>query len=556
MLQHLSIKNYALIEELDIDLHKGFSVITGETGAGKSILLGAIGLLLGQRADSKAIRTGAQRCTIEAVFDLSEYQMQDLFEEMDIDFDGQECIIRRELTSAGKSRGFINDTPANISQLRMLGDRLLDIHSQHQNLLLAQEDFQLDVLDTLMHNEEALQQYKADYHKYLQLKRDLEQARENLNRSKDDEEYLQFQYQQLLEANLQEGEDQELEEEQKTLEHSEDIKSALAEAGDYLSGNERNILSSMKAAYSQLSKASRVFQPAEELANRLDSCLIELKDISAEVDSLGEDVEFSPERMAYIEERLNTIYDLERKHHVESVAELLDLQNQFEERLKGIENGDENLEAMEKAVAKQLASLQKQAKALTTKRQKGAAQVEKTMVEMLIPLGMPNVRFNVEIASLSEPSSKGMDRVTFLFSANKNASLQPISQVASGGEIARVMLSLKSIISSAKSLPTIIFDEIDTGVSGQIAERMALIMRQMGEEHNRQVISITHLPQIAALGTHHYKVYKQDNDVETNSHIVELSTDERVEEIAHMLSGSTITEAARENARTLLNPSK
>lgn len=552
MLQHLTIKNYALIEELDIDLHHGFSVITGETGAGKSILLGAIGLLLGQRADSKSIRTGAQRCVIEATFDLSKYQMEALFEELDIDFDGQECIIRRELTATGKSRGFINDSPATLTQLRALGDRLIDIHSQHQNLLLSQEDFQLNILDTLAHNEAALAQYTQDYNHYLKLKRELEEARENILKSKEDEEYLKFQLQQLQEAKLQEGEDEELEQEQQTLEHAEDIKTALVTAANELSGEERSILSSIKLTYNQLSNASRVFSPAEELASRLDSCLIELKDISAEVDSLCEDIEFSPERLAFIEERLSTIYDLERKHHVEHVADLLQMQQSLEEKLQGIECGDEHIEELEKALQEHLDLLKQQAESLSQNRKKAARVVEETMVSNLIPLGIPNVQFSVDIRNLSAPSPTGIDHVTFLFSANKNATPQPISQVASGGEIARVMLSLKNIISSAKSLPTIIFDEIDTGVSGKIAERMALIMRQMGEDHNRQVISITHLPQIAALGTHHYKVYKEDNDTETNSHIIPLSPDERVEEIAHMLSGSTITDAARENARTLL----
>lgn len=553
MLQHLSIKNYALIEELDIDLQKGFSVITGETGAGKSILLGAIGLLLGQRADSKALRTGAQRCIIEAQFDLSDYHMQDIFAEMDIDFDGQECIIRRELTAAGKSRGFINDTPASVTQLRELGDRLIDIHSQHQNLLLAQEDFQLNVLDTLAHNEVDLHQYSQAYHHYLQLKRELQEARETLAQSKDEEEYLQFQLEQLKEAALQEGEDTELEEEQQLLEHAEDIKSALVQAANELSGEDHSILTSIKQAYQQLNSASRVFAPAEELATRIESCMIELKDISAEVDSLSEDVEFNPERLTYIEERLSTIYNLERKHHAENVKQLLDIQGEFEKKLGNITNGDEHLEEMAYAVAQQLELLKKMAKALSLKRQKAAKQVEKTMTETLVPLGIPNVRFSIEITTNDEPGATGTDHVTFLFSANKNAALQPISQVASGGEIARVMLSLKNIISCAKSLPTIIFDEIDTGVSGQIAERMAVIMREMGEKHNRQVISITHLPQIAALGSLHYKVYKEDNEDETNSHIIQLTEEQRIEEIAHMLSGSTITEAARENARTLLS---
>ena len=553
MLQHLSIKNYALIEELDIDLQKGFSVITGETGAGKSILLGAIGLLLGQRADSKAIRTGAQRCVIEAQFDLSEYNMRGLFDELDIDFDGSECILRRELTAAGKSRGFINDTPASVAQLRLLGDHLIDIHSQHQNLLLAQEDFQLNVLDTLAHIDAEVQEYRENYHLYLRQKQELEQAMEDADKSKDEEEYLQFQLQQLQEARLQEGEDQELEEEQKTLEHAEEIKSDLSQASDCLSGDSYNVISSIKNACNQLTHASRVFAPAEELASRLESCLIELKDISAEVDGLCEEVEFNPNRLDFIEERLSTIYNLERKHHVESVAELLQIQEDLQRKVNNIENSDENLEALQQALKKQLDKIVKMAEKLSAKRKKAAQQVEKTMVDTLVPLGIPNVSFSIDISTTAEPGPSGMDHVTFLFSANRNATLQPISQVASGGEIARVMLSLKSIISSAKSLPTIIFDEIDTGVSGQIAERMALIMKEIGQEHNRQVISITHLPQIAALGAQHYKVYKEDNENETNSHIIQLTPEERVEEIAHMLSGSTITEAARDNARMLLS---
>ena len=553
MLQHLSIKNYALIEELDIDLQKGFSVITGETGAGKSILLGAIGLLLGQRADSKAIRTGTQRCVIEAQFDLSEYNMQELFEELDIDFDGSECILRRELTAAGKSRGFINDTPASVAQLRLLGDHLIDIHSQHQNLLLAQEDFQLNVLDTLAHIDAEVQEYKENYHLYLKQKQELEQAMEDADKSKDEEEYLQFQLQQLQEAQLQEGEDQELEEEQKTLEHAEEIKSDLSQASDCLSGDSYNVISSIKNACNQLTHASRVFAPAEELASRLESCLIELKDISAEVDGLCEEVEFNPNRLDFIEERLSTIYNLERKHHVESVAELLQIQEDLQRKVNNIENSDENLEALQQALKEQLDKIVKMAEKLSAKRKKAAQQVQKTMVDTLVPLGIPNVSFSIDISTTAEPGPSGMDHVTFLFSANRNATLQPISQVASGGEIARVMLSLKSIISSAKSLPTIIFDEIDTGVSGQIAERMALIMKEIGQEHNRQVVSITHLPQIAALGAQHYKVYKEDNENETNSHIIQLTPEERVEEIAHMLSGSTITEAARDNARMLLS---
>ncbi len=551
MLQHLTIKNYALIESLDIDLQQGFSVITGETGAGKSILLGAIGLLLGQRADSKSIRQGAQKCTIEAQFDLSEYDMQGLFEELDIDFDGQECIIRREVTTAGKSRGFINDTPATVAQLREIGDRLIDIHSQHQNLLLSQEDFQINVLDTLIDNDTLLADYKLLYREYQQLSRQLEEKQQHISRSKNEEEYIRFQLTQLQEAKLQEDEDKELEEEQNTLEHAEDIKSSLAQAVGDLSANDYNLLSMSKAVCHQLDVASRNMPAAEELASRMESCFIELKDINAEAESMLDGIEFNPARLAFIEERLSTIYDLERKHHVETVAELLQVQADLEEQLSGIENGEEDLRELEQAVRQKLGEVEAKAKVLTQKRQEAGQLIEKQMVDALVPLGIPNVRFVVEVSMLPKPGLNGKDHVTFLFSANKNGSLQPVSQVASGGEIARVMLSLKAIISTKKCLPTIIFDEIDTGVSGQIAERMALIMQQMGKD-KRQVISITHLPQIASLGQHHYKVYKEDNDQETNSHIVSLTPDQRIEEIAHMLSGSTLSEAAIQNARTLL----
>lgn len=552
MLQHLTIQNYALIEHLDIDLHQGFSVITGETGAGKSILLGAIGLLLGQRADTKSIRNGAQRCTIEAQFDLSEYKLDALFDEMDIDFDGHECIIRRELTSAGKSRAFINDTPATVAQLKMLGDQLLDIHSQHQNLLLSQEGFQMDVLDTMAHSYSTLEQYKKAYERYNECQRQLKKLRERLQQTQDEEDYLSFQYKQLEEANLQEGEDEELEEERSTMEHAEDIKSALSVSSSLINGDGENVIHSLRTCVQQLRSASKVFAPAQELAERLESCLIELKDIGDEVESHCDDIEFNPSRLAEVEERLNEIYDLQHKHHVDSISQLLQIQQEMKEKLDSIGNAEFDLQELEKQVDEALSELTGIGTELTEKRREAGNKIEKMMVEALVPLGIPNVQFQISITPAPHPEANGLDHVNFLFSANKNGNLQPISQVASGGEIARVMLSLKALISSAKSLPTIIFDEIDTGVSGQIAERMALIMRKMGEESKRQVLSITHLPQIAALGTHHYRVYKEDNEQETNSHIVELSPEERIEEIAHMLSGSHITEAARQNARTLL----
>lgn len=556
MLRHLYIQNYALIETLDIDLESGFSVITGETGAGKSILLGAIGLLLGQRADIKAIRNGAQRCVIEATFDLHDFHMEGLFEEMDIDFDGKECIIRRELTAAGKSRAFINDTPAGLAQLKLLGESLIDIHSQHQNLLLAKENFQLNVLDILAKNQADLREYTDVYQQFRTAEKKLEEAIENAKQEQNNQDYLEFQLQQIEEANMKEGEDEELEQEQQTLEHAEEIKTNLYMANDLLQGDGNNVLQLLRTAGHKLEDISAVFSSASELASRIESCRIELKDVAEELESEAEDVEFNPARQAYVEERLSLIYELEHKHHVESVAELLSIAAELKDKLNSITHSEENIAEL-KAYKDELESkVKKEAKKLSDKRKETAKAFEKAMCESLIPLGMPNIQFSVDIAQKTQPDSTGIDKVTFLFSANKNGTLQPISQVASGGEIARVMLSLKALISGATSLPTIIFDEIDTGVSGQIAERMAYIMKKMGEKDGRQVISITHLPQIASMGTHHYRVYKKDSDDATNSHIDLLNTEERVEEIAHMLSGATITEAALDNARTLLNINK
>lgn len=552
MLQHLYIQNYALIETLDIDFENGFTVITGETGAGKSILLGAIGLLLGQRADTKAIRNGAQRCIIEAIFNLENYHMESIFEEMDIDFDGKECIIRRELTSAGKSRAFINDTPAGISQLKDLGDNLIDIHSQHKNLLLSKEDFQLNVLDIIAHDLKELEQYKETFHKYKVALSALEKARKLAEDQQAEQDYLEFQLQQFEKADLKEGEEEELEKEQHTLEHAEEIKSALYQANDLLQGDRDNVIQMLRSASQKLDNITNVFDGAEELAERIESCRIELKDVAEELENQAEDIDFNPNRQAFVEERLSLIYELESKHHVESLKELISIRDQLNDKLCAISNCEENILSLEKECKERESKVQELAGKLSEKRRFAAKLVEKSMCENLVPLGMPNIQFQVDISERQVPDSAGIDKVTFLFSANKNSSLQPISQVASGGEIARVMLSLKALISGATSLPTIIFDEIDTGVSGQIAEQMALLMKEMGEKSGRQVISITHLPQIAALGAHHYRVYKEDNAETTNSHIVKLNDEERIEEIAHMLSGATLTEAAINNARALI----
>lgn len=553
MLRHLFIQNYALIDTLDIELEEGFSVITGETGAGKSILLGAIGLLLGQRADSKAIRTDAQRCVIEATFDLSNYQLESLFEDIDVDYDGTECVIRRELTAAGKSRAFVNDTPVGLTQLRQLGDCLIDIHSQHQNLLLANEDFQLNILDILAENQKELAEYVESYKEFKRIEKLLEETKKETEKQQSEQDYLSFQLTQLEEANLQEGEDEELEEEQQTLEHAEEIKTALYQANDLLQNESHSILQMLRTAGHALDGISHVLSSASELAERIESCRIELKDVAEELEGEAENIEYNPNRQAFVEERLSTIYDLERKHHVETLSELISIHNELTEKLNHIANSEEEILQLETTLKNIKEKVLSKADKLSRKRAKAALQMEKQMCNTLIPLGMPNIQFKVEIVKRNDPDASGMDQVTFLFCANKNMALQPISHVASGGEIARVMLSLKALVSGAINMPTIIFDEIDTGVSGQIAERMALIMKEMGEKNGRQVISITHLPQIAAMGSHHYRVYKEDNESTTNSHIVRLNDAERVEEIAHMLSGSNLTEAAINNARTLLN---
>lgn len=552
MLKSLYIKNYALIDTLDIHFEKGFSVITGETGAGKSIILGAIGLLLGQRADCKSIKGENGKCIIEALFDLSAYHLEDFFERNNLEFDGTECIIRREVTTSGKSRAFINDTPASVAQLKELGEMLIDIHSQHQNLMLSKENFQLNVIDILAGNKDELETYKTLYQTYKQHSKALEQAQQEAEKARDEEDYLQFQLEQLEKADMKANEQEELEQEAETLSHAEEIKQALYQTDELLNNDQNGIISAVKEGAQLLSHISRVYQPAEELAERMESCYIELKDLAGSINSETEQVEFDPERLNFVNERLNTIYSLQQKHHVDTVEALLAIQDSFREKLSMISHCEEYIEELKEAKAKAYKQLKTQASHLTERRIKAAKDAEAQMKEKLIPLGIPNVQFKVELNQRDEPDETGMDRINFLFSANKNGSLQPIAQVASGGEIARVMLSLKAMISGAVKLPTIIFDEIDTGVSGNIAEKMALIMQDMGA-HNRQVISITHLPQIAARGANHYKVYKEDNEKGTTSHIIQLDDQQRVEEIAHMLSGATLTDAAINNAKELLH---
>lgn len=550
MLKQLYIKNFTLIDELNIQMHPGFSVITGETGAGKSIILGAIGLLLGNRADSKSIKAGRDRCVIEAHFDLSKYDMQQFFTDNDIDEDLSDTIIRRELTAAGKSRAFINDTPVSLTKMRELGEQLVDIHSQHQNLLLQKEDFQLNVVDIIAQDEKQRKNYETAYNQYKQANQKLNALKAEIEKNRENEDFLRFQFKELDEAQLQNGEQEELEQEYEMLSHSEDIKTALYQADNHLSGDDGNIIERLKQASEQLANIKDVYPEVTELLERIDSSYIELKDIAQEINGLTDHVEFDPARLETINERLDKLNSLQQKFHVRDLGELIETYHQLKEQLSHIDHSDEDVEALEQEVTQLLEKAQKQAKELTAIRTKAAQKVEKEMKQRLIPLGIPNVRFSI---SLTEKplSHDGGDKVSFLFSANKSTPLQPVTQVASGGEIARVMLSLKAMISGAVKLPTIIFDEIDTGVSGKIAEKMAQIMVEMGN-HERQVLSITHLPQIAAMGSHHYKVSKEETDEGTISRMTELSQQERIQEIAQMLSGSDVSEAALANAKELL----
>lgn len=551
MLQSIYIQNYALIDTLDINFNTGFSVITGETGAGKSIILGAIGLLLGQRADIKTIKSGETKCIVEAKFNISSYNMESFFKENDLEFDSNDCIIRRELYASGKSRGFINDSPASLAQMREIGEQLIDVHSQHQNMLLNNEEFQMNVLDIIANDEKELGKYSDIYHQYKETAKRLADTIAKAEKEREDEDYVRFQLQQLDDASLKEGEQEELENEAEMLAHAEEIKSNLFKVSNMMAEDDMNMLIAMKESILTLQNVSKHYPAASEWAERLNSCFIDIKELSHEISNAQEEVEFNPSRLEFVNDKLNTIYSLEQKHHVDSVEQLIEIAEKYHSQLTEITSFDQIISELESKKEKIYSDLLAQAKVLTSLRKKAAQDVEKKMQELLVPLGMPNVRFCVEVTQRKEPDTKGMDNVLFLFSANKNGTLQNVATVASGGEIARVMLSLKAMIAGAVKLPTIVFDEIDTGVSGSIAEKMALIMEDMGK-HNRQVISITHLPQIAARGITHYKVYKEDTETRTISHIKMLDQNERIKEIANMLSGSTLTEAAMNNAKVLL----
>ena len=509
MLKQLYINNFTLIDTLDIKLNQGFSVITGETGAGKSIILGAINLLLGQRADTKCIKQNTRKCVIEAHFDISRYGMEDFFNDNGIDYDADDCILRREISPTGKSRAFINDTPVPLSAMKTLGSQLIDIHSQHQNLLLNEENFQLNVIDIIADDKPLLEKYKERFAELKAVRKEVQRMRDEAEESKKNEDFIRFQLKELTEAGLQPDMQEELERESDMLSHVEEIKTALYGVENILSAGgdaDGGVTDKLKEAVRSLENITDIYPETKALAERMESCYIELKDILQEVSGDAADIEFDPKRLEQVNATLDKIYSLQHKHNVTTVNELLALQADMEARLSRIDNSDEEIAEMQKreqALAEECGTL---AGKLTAVRTKAAKAVEKEMPERLIALGIPKVRFSVSIEN-KELGGDGHDRVSFMFSANTSTPMQPVAQVASGGEIARVMLSLKAMISGAVKLPTIIFDEIDTGVSGKIAEKMGGIMQDMARAE-RQVISITHLPQIAAKGSAHYKVYK------------------------------------------------
>lgn len=550
MIRKLSIRNYALIDALDIDFYPGFSVVTGETGAGKSIILGALSLLLGQRADSKAVKSGATKAVIEGFFDISAYSLRSFFEYNDLEYDPENCILRREMQASGKSRAFINDTPVSLAQLKELGDQLVDIHSQHQNLLLGDGRFQMKVIDVLAHNDQILSDYRKEYKKYKLLIKDLERLKIENENNRQEEDYIRFQLEQFQEIALVDGEQETLEQEQEVLTHAEEIKSELYTLSGYFESEDIGGLSLMKNILSGVRSLHRIYPGAEPLQNRLETLYIEFKDIAEDIETRLESVSIDPERLAQVEERLDTIYRLQQKHRVRSVAELLEIQQKLATKLEMIDTSDEAINLLEQKIAGQKDVLCRMADELSQKRADAALCFSKMLVSAATPLGMPNLRFEVFFRTKEDLDENGAEQVQFLFSANKNQSLQPVAEVASGGEISRLMLCIKSLIAGAVALPTIIFDEVDTGVSGEIADKMGVIMKNMA--CYMQVISITHLPQVASKGSFHYRVYKSDTDLDTVTRIDCLLENERIEEIARMLSGVELTDAALSNARELL----
>jgi DNA repair protein RecN (Recombination protein N) len=550
MLKSLFIQNYVLIDSLDIRFTESFSVITGETGAGKSIILGALSLVLGQRADVKSIKSGEEKCVIEATFDISSYHLESFFRENELEYEPNVCTLRRELFASGKTRMFVNDSPASLNIVKELGNRLIDIHSQHQNLLLADAKFQLRVVDVMAQNETQLLQYRKEYTRYQSVKKEWKELTEKASRSKQDEDYIRFQLQQLEEAKLTEGEQEDLEQEQKAIVNTEEIKSALYKITNWLDGEEKGVVSYLKEAVSVAETLERYYPGAKEIIERLRTAYIDLKDLASETDAQKEDVESDPERLQWINERLDTLYTLQQKHRLPTVEALITLRENYRRQLTEIESFDEAIKALFLQQEAAYGELLKQAALLSEQRKKAADVISAHLITNLSHLGMPNTRFRIDFVTKNEPESDGMDDVRFLFSANKSGELERVAQTASGGEISRLMLCIKAMIAGFTALPAIIFDEVDMGVSGDIADKMGSIMQDLGAK--MQVIAITHLPQIASKGKEHFFVYKQDTSEHTLTQIRKLSPAERVKEVARMLSGATLTDASIANARELL----
>lgn len=552
MIQRLFIRNYALIDSLEIDFRPGFTVLTGETGAGKSIILGALSLILGQRADSKAIKDAAQKTVIEGTFDVSAYEMRSFFEENDLDYEPSGiCILRRELSPAGKSRAFVNDTPVSLTVLKELGEQLIDIHSQHQNLLLGDNRFQLRMIDIWAGDESLLSQYRTEYKRYCDLRDSLDRLRRASEENRKEEDYLRFQYDQLCEARLQPGEQSLLEDEQEMLTHAGEIKNALYSVAQYLGGDEGGALLQMKECQSVLRSLLRIYPAVEPLSERIESAYIEMKDILGEIEDRQETVSVDPIRLQEVESRLDLIYGLQQKHHVSTIDELLSLQADLQQRLEAIDHSDEQITELQRKLSEQEKSLHTLAERLSAARHEASVGFTEKLIERARPLGMPHLRFEVEWKSKEGFDADGTESVRYLFSANKNRPMESVADIASGGEISRLMLTIKSLAADAAALPTIIFDEIDTGVSGEIADKMGEIMAGMA--HYMQVVAITHLPQVASRGEYHYRIYKNDEGETTQTCIEPLDDTRRAEEIARMLSGTQLTEAALKNARELLN---
>lgn len=550
MLQSLQIDNYALIDHLELQVKQGMTVITGETGAGKSIIMGALSMILGGRADAKTVRTGRNKCVIEASFDISRYALQSFFESNDLEYDPAATIIRREIHASGKSRAFINDTPVQLTLLKELGLSLIDIHSQHQNLLLGKDSFQQEVVDTLADNADIREQYHNLYKRLSEEKRKLQQLREEAAKNVSEQDYLRFQFDQLDAARLKDGEQEELEAEQTLLSHAEEIKGGLLSVSELLDGSTQSVVQSLKQSLNTMHSLQHLLPEIEEIADRLESDYIDLKDIADEVAGKADDVNFDPERNEAVTERLDTLYMLLKKHGKHEVSELISLRDELDKKLQHIDNSDEEIAALERIISDLTSQIRTCAALLTESRTRAARKLEKALIEKAAYLGMPKIRLEISISPTPDFTPHGADDITFLFSANKNQPLRPAGEIASGGEISRLMLAIKSLIASAKTLPTIIFDEIDTGVSGEMADRMGVVMKEMAKA--LQVITITHLPQVAGKGDTHYKVYKADDEEATTTHLTLLDTTARVEEIARMLSGSQLTEQAMENARVLM----